>query len=61
MLRGLTLTGSDRRAELSKTAKKLKYWQRRNAQARQCHTKTRQVRLAELGIDLTKIPNCHPG
>ena len=61
LLKSWTLPRTCRQAELTKTAKKLKYWQGRNAQARECHTKPRQELLTQLGIDLTQIPNCHPG
>jgi hypothetical protein len=41
---------------LEKTAKKITYLQRRNAQARKSHTKTRRRKLHELGIRLTDLP-----
>jgi len=40
------------------TARKLNYYQRRNAQARISHTKTRNRKLAAMGIDLNGIPRC---
>ena len=43
---------------ISNTAYKLEYYQRRNRQARQSHTKTRIRKLQELGIDLDHIHRC---
>ena len=37
-----------------------KYHQRRNAQARRSHTKTRKARLKGLGIDADRINSCVP-
>lgn len=36
------------------------YYQRRNAQARRSHTKTRKARLQALGIDVDRIKSCLP-
>jgi SRSO17 transposase len=36
------------------------YYQRRNAQARRSHTKTRNARLKSLGIDADRIKSCIP-
>jgi SRSO17 transposase len=36
------------------------YYQRRNAQARRSHTKTRKARLQSLGIDVERIKSCIP-
>ena len=36
------------------------YYQRRNAQARRSHTKTRKARLKSLGIDAERIKSCVP-
>lgn len=43
---------------LEKAAWKLAYYQRRNAQARKSHTKTRSRKLAEMGIDMSTIKRC---
>lgn len=43
---------------ISNTAYKLEYYQRRNRQARQSHTKTRIRNLQKLGIDLDHINRC---
>jgi SRSO17 transposase len=40
--------------------RKQRYYQRRNAQARQSHTKTRKARLKSLGIDAEGIKSCVP-
>jgi SRSO17 transposase len=37
-----------------------RYYQRRNAQARRSHTKTRRARLKALGIDPDRIKSCIP-
>lgn len=37
-----------------------RYYQRRNAQARRSHTKTRKARLKALGIDAERIKSCVP-
>jgi SRSO17 transposase len=39
---------------------KQRYYQRRNAQARRSHTKTRKARLQALGIDADGIKSCVP-
>jgi SRSO17 transposase len=39
---------------------KQRYYQRRNAQARRSHTKTRRARLKALGIDPDRIKSCIP-
>lgn len=43
-------------AELSKQ----QYYQRRNRQARQSHTKTRLAQFEALGIDVERIQSCLP-
>ena len=44
---------------LASTAYKLSYYQKRNAQARKSHTKTRHKKLAAMGIDMQTIPKCN--
>lgn len=44
---------------LEATARKLIYYQKRNAQARKSHTKTSNRKLAAIGIDLDNIPRCN--
>jgi SRSO17 transposase len=39
---------------------KQRYYQRRNAQARRSHTKTRKARLKTMGIDADRIKSCVP-
>jgi len=49
------------RAErLQRELTKQQYYQRRNAQARRSHTKTRKARLKSLGIDPERIKSCIP-
>jgi len=49
------------RAErLQRELDKQQYHQRRNAQARRSHTKTRKARLESLGIDVDRIKSCIP-
>jgi SRSO17 transposase len=45
---------------LERELAKQQYYQRRNAQARRSHTKTRKVRLKSLGIDVDRIKSCTP-
>jgi SRSO17 transposase len=45
---------------LEKELAKQQYYQRRNAQARRSHTKTRKARLKALGIDADRIKSCLP-
>ena len=45
---------------LQRELAKQQYYQRRNAQARRSHTKTRKARLKSLGIDVDHIKSCIP-
>jgi SRSO17 transposase len=45
---------------LERELAKQQYYQRRNAQARRSHTKTRRARLKSLGIDVDRIKSCIP-
>ena len=54
------LPPSVRRARFEDELRKQQWYQRRNKQARQSHTKTKIGRLATLGIDLDKIKSCLP-
>jgi SRSO17 transposase len=47
-------------ARLQRELDKQHYYRRRNAQARQSHTKTRTARLRSLGIDPDRIKTCIP-
>jgi SRSO17 transposase len=47
-------------ARLQRELAKQQYYRRRNAQARQSHTKTRTARLRSLGIDPDRIKTCIP-
>ena len=42
------------------TAQRIAYYQRRNQQARQSHTKTTLRTLQSLGIDVRQLPSCKP-
>jgi SRSO17 transposase len=54
-------TGPLTRTErLEKELAKQQYYQRRNAQARRSHAKTRKARLQSLGIDVERIKSCIP-
>jgi SRSO17 transposase len=46
--------------KLERELTKQRYYQRRNAQARRSHTKTRKARLKSLGIDAERIKSCIP-
>lgn len=54
------LPASARRRRYEQELHKMAYHQRRNAQAKKSHTKTRLRRLAELGIDVEGLPSCLP-
>jgi hypothetical protein len=43
---------------IQRTAEELQYTQRRNAQARRCHTKATKRKLNRLGIKLTNCKRC---
>src|SRR5712692_5863522 len=45
---------------LERELAKQRYYQRRNAQARKSHTKTRKARLKSLEIDVDRIKSCIP-
>ena len=51
----------DADALINRTAAQLEYYQRRNEQARKSHTKTRNRKLLEIGIDVLQIPKCSWG
>lgn len=54
------LPAAIRRRRFQEELKKQEYYQRRNRQARESHTKTRLARLAALGIDVQRIKSCLP-
>ena len=45
-------------ALIENTAFRIQYYQRRNAQARKGHTKTRYKKLASMGIDINQLQRC---
>ena len=47
-------------ARLERELAKQEYYQRRNAQARKSHTKTRKAKLKSLGINVDRIKSCIP-
>jgi hypothetical protein len=49
-----------RKRRYEKALNKLRYYQRRNEQARRSHTKTRHKRLEALGIDVSELECCIP-
>jgi SRSO17 transposase len=56
-------TAQGRQSKLARWQRELakqQYYQRRNAQARRSHTKTRTARLCSLGIDADRIRTCIP-
>ena len=59
-LEAACMTPAARQQHYEKELKKQRYHQRRNAQARQSHTKTRLTKLSELGIDVGRIKSCIP-
>ncbi len=54
------LPPSPRRQRFEEELEKQQYYQRRNRQARESHTKTRLAHLTALGIDVTRIKSCLP-
>ncbi len=54
------LPPSVRRTRFEDELRKQQWYQRRNKQTRQSHTKTRIGRLATIGIDLDQIKSCLP-
>lgn len=52
------LSPKDAERLIEHTARQLTYYQRRNKQARESHTRTRIKKLEELGIDLSTINQC---
>jgi SRSO17 transposase len=54
------MTPTARRQHYEKELAKQSYYQRRNGQARESHTKTRLEQLDQLGIDANKIKSCIP-
>ena len=52
------LTMSPPKRLLERTAGEIERTQRRNAEARRCHTKRTRRRLHALGIKLTELPRC---
>ncbi len=52
------LTPRDAERLIDKTARKLQYYQRRNAQARESHTRTRIAKLASQGIEVESMQLC---
>ena len=59
-VQGLNLPPSARRGVYQETVERIAYYQRRNQQARQSHTKTTRRRLKELGIKVDRIRSCVP-
>ena len=44
---------------LERTSKEIERAQRRNAEARRCHTKRTRRRFHAIGIKLTELPRCY--
>ena len=61
LIDALPLPEPSRTIRLAAAAAKLDYWQKRNAQARASHTKTRRAQLIAHNIELEQIPHCRPG
>lgn len=58
LIDSMFLTPASAQRVLDLAARKLTYYQRRNEQARKSHTKTRNRKLAEIGVDLSTIQKC---
>lgn len=59
-LNAADLPRRDRYRRYQEELDKQEYYQKRNAHARECHTKTRVARLLDIGIDPDKIKSCVP-
>jgi SRSO17 transposase len=59
-LNAADLPPAARRRRYEKELEKMRYYQRRNAQASRSHTKTTRKRLAALGIRVDELPTCVP-
>lgn len=59
LIQALSLPVAAAKAVLEKAARIIQYHQKRNAQARKSHTKTRYKKLAALGIDMSTIKRCN--
>jgi len=60
-LSSVDLKPAARHERYEQELEKQRYYQRRNQQARKSHTKTRIIRLRELGIDVDQIKSCITG
>jgi hypothetical protein len=61
LIDALPLPEQAQTTRLNNAARRLDYWQWRNAQARKSHTKTRHRELETYNIDTAHLPRCHPG
>jgi SRSO17 transposase len=52
------MTPADGERLINSTAHRLQYYQRRNAQARKSHTRTRIAKLESMGIDVAAMSKC---
>jgi isoaspartyl peptidase/L-asparaginase-like protein (Ntn-hydrolase superfamily) len=59
LIQALRLPVAAAKAVLEKAARIIQYHQKRNAQARKSHTKTRNKKLAAMGIDMSTIKRCN--
>jgi len=59
LIQALWLPVAAAKAVLEKAARIIQYHQKRNAQARKSHTKTRNKKLAAMGIDMPTIKRCN--
>ena len=59
MVQSWWLTPTDAKQLLEHTAYRLQYYQKRNRQARESHTRTRIARLADQGLELAAIHRCN--
>lgn len=58
VVRSLWLNGKAAKALFEQTAEELAWTQKRNAQARKSHVKATRRKLRQLGINLTRVPQC---
>jgi hypothetical protein len=58
LIQGVQLDARSRERLWQRTARRIRYHQRRNGVARRCHRKTTIRKLHRLGIKLADIPRC---
>ena len=58
LITGWQLKPEERQRLYERVARRIKYYQQRNATARACHRRTTIKKLRRIGIKLSKLPRC---